>query len=190
MTELEILTQSMQSRFPGKIDALPVFRGETSWMVDLDCLLPCMRALKDEGFDYLVDISGVDRLGEQPRFDLVYELYNHRSKNHLRVKTRASQDATAPSVSAVWRTADWHEREAFDMFGVRFDGHPDLRRILMWEGYPFYPLRKDFPLEGKETEMPDIAFSRPAPLEGGPFVTRPASAAMDREPKARRAQEP
>ena len=72
-----------------------------------------------------------------------------------------------PTVSKVWPTADWHEREAYDMYGLRFTGHPDLRRILMWEGYPFFPLRKDFPLGGKPSEMPDVAFSDAAPLQGG-----------------------
>ena len=82
-----------------------------------------------------------------------------------------------PTVSRVWQDADWHEREIFDMMGIRFTGHPDLRRILMWDGYPYFPLRKDFPLEGKPSEMPDVAFSAVAPLEGGPFVThRPAQA--------------
>ena len=72
------------------------------------------------------------------------------------------------------------------MMGIRFAGHPDLRRILMWEGYPYFPLRKDFPLEGKPSDMPDVAFSNIAPLEGGPFVTSPSSAtAKDREPRAR-----
>jgi len=91
-----------------------------------------------------------------------------------------------PTVSKVWPTADWHEREAYDMYGLRFTGHPDLRRILMWEGYPFFPLRKDFPLGGKPSEMPDVAFSDAAPLQGGPFVTQPGQATTkDREPRAR-----
>jgi NADH-quinone oxidoreductase subunit C len=72
------------------------------------------------------------------------------------------------------------------MMGIRFSGHPDLRRILMWEGYPYFPLRKDFPLAGKPTELPDVAFSKPAPLEGGPFVTSPgASDSIAREPRAK-----
>jgi NADH-quinone oxidoreductase subunit C len=94
-----------------------------------------------------------------------------------------------PSVSAIWRTADWHEREIWDMLGIRFSGHPDLRRILMWEGYPHHPLRKDFPLGGLPTEMPDIAFTAKAPLEGGPFVTSSAALAQDREPRAHPAEE-
>ena len=82
-----------------------------------------------------------------------------------------------------------HEREAYDMMGIRFAGHPDLRRILMWEGYPYYPLRKDFPLEGKPSEMPDVAFTDPIPLEGGPFVTLAGGEdAAAREPRVRKTE--
>jgi NADH-quinone oxidoreductase subunit C len=105
----------------------------------------------------------------------------------LRLKTGVSEEKSElPTVIGVWRTADWHEREIYDMMGIRFRGHPDLRRILMWEGYPYFPLRKDFPLAGKPSEAPDVAFSRPAPLEGGPFVTSPGDKdATRREPRVR-----
>jgi len=95
-----------------------------------------------------------------------------------------------PSVIGVWRTVNWHEREIYDMMGIRFRGHPDLRRILMWEGYPYFPLRKDFPLAGKPSDIPGVAFSKPAPLEGGPFVTvSGAKSATAREPRIRNPEE-
>src|SRR5258707_13928875 len=90
---------------------------------------------------------------------------------HLLLKLKISEDEQADTISDIWPTANWHEREIFDMMGIRFKGHPDLRRILMWEGFPYYPLRKDFPLAGKPSEMPDVAFTKPAPLDGGPFLT-------------------
>ncbi len=187
MADASELTQKYRDRFSGKINVLPAFRGETSWIVESTALLEVMRALRDEdGFDFLVDISSVDNFGEDPRFEVVYELFSYQTLRHLRVKIRLSEDEEgAPSVTGIWRTANWHEREVYDMMGIRFLGHPDLRRILMWDGYPFHPLKKDFPLEGKETELPDIAFTRPAPLEGGPFVTAPADLTKDREPRAR-----
>ncbi len=166
------------------------FRGETSYTVPTHTLHSALAYCKETlGFDYLVDISSVDNFGDEPRFELVYELYGLGNTTHLRIKTTISEDdlEAAPTVSDLWPTADWHEREIYDMMGIKFAGHPDLRRILMWDGYPFFPLRKDFPLEGKPSDMPDVAFTNAAPLAGGPFVTSPSSAtSKDREPRARR----
>ena len=164
------------------------FRGETSLTVEASKIAEICTFCRDTlGFDFLSDLSGVDHLGEDPRFEVVYELYQMAASQWLRLKVRVSEDhLELPSVVGVWATADWHEREVFDMYGLRFAGHPDLRRILMWDGYPFHPLRKDFPLAGKPSAMPDVAFSEAAPLEGGPFVTVPSTATVkDREPRAR-----
>jgi NADH-quinone oxidoreductase subunit C len=105
----------------------------------------------------------------------------------VRLKTGVSEEKSElPTIIGVWRTANWHEREIYDMMGIRFRGHPDLRRILMWEGYPYFPLRKDFPLAGKPTQVPEVAFTKTAPLEGGPFVTAPGGKdAIEREPRVR-----
>jgi NADH-quinone oxidoreductase subunit C len=147
----------------------------------------CAHAKTALGFDYLVDISSVDNYGEDPRWTVVYELSSFTHRAHLRLRTSVSEERSElPTVTGVWRTANWHEREIYDMMGIRFRGHPDLRRILMWEGYPYFPLRKDFPLAGKTTDLPDVAFSKPAPLEGGPFVTLPGGKdALTREPRVR-----
>src|SRR6476659_1138607 len=152
----------------------------------------CKFAKEQLGFNFLMDLSSVDNFGDEPRFEVVYELYSMDSNIHLRLKTRVSEDhPELPSVVHRGATANWHEREVYDMMGIRFSGHPDLRRILMWEGYPYFPLRKEFPLEGLPSNMPDVAFSETAPLEGGPFVTLPSTAtAKDREPRARRPIEP
>ncbi|MCP4849523.1 MAG: NADH-quinone oxidoreductase subunit C [Verrucomicrobiaceae bacterium] len=178
------LEQELEEDFHGST----VFRGEVSVVIPdsriKDALKFCREALS---FDYLVDLSGIDNMDEEPRYGVIYELYSYQYGCHLRIKTGVDEaERELPSVVDLWPTANWHEREAYDMFGITFKGHPDLRRILMWEGYPFFPLRKDFPLAGKQSDMPDVAFSESAPLEGGPFVTSPTSAGTDkREPRSR-----
>lgn len=151
----------------------------------------CNFAKRQLGFDYLVDISSVDNYGDDPRWTVVYHLRNLSNNTELRLKVDVSEEKSEiASVITVWRTANWHEREVYDMMGIRFSGHPDLRRILMWEGYPYYPLRKDFPLAGKPTELPNVAFTRPAPLEGGPFVTVAGGKdSISREPRVRNPEE-
>ena len=162
------------------------FRGELTICVKRESLAPMLAHARDElGFDYLVDITTIDQTGQDPRFEIVYELYSYRTKLHLRVKSAApEEDPEFPTATGLWPGANWHEREAYDMMGVRFAGHPNLKRILMWEGYPFFPLRKEFPLAGKPSEMPDVAFSDAAPLEGGPFVTSSGGDIVTREPRA------
>jgi NADH-quinone oxidoreductase subunit C len=181
--------KKLQARFGDLIPERKEFRGEISLAVaDAEHIAEvCAFAKQELGFDYLVDVSGVDNYGEDPRWTVVYTLYGIASKQYLRLSTRVSEEKSElPTVTGVWRTADWHEREAYDMLGIRFRGHPDLRRILMWEGYPYFPLRKDFPLAGKPTDLPEVAFSKPAPLEGGPFVTTAGGRdAIAREPRVR-----
>src|SRR5258708_29769441 len=192
MSALE-LAQQLKAKFSDLISEPLEFRGEiTLKVLDAERITEvCAFAKKELGFDYLVDISSVDNYGDDPRFTVVYELYGYGHHCHLRLKTDVSEEKSElPTVTTVWRTANWHEREIYDMMGVRFRGHPDLRRILMWEGYPYFPLRKDFPLAGKPTDLPEVAFTKPAPLEGGPFVT--AAGAQDaraREPRVRSIEE-
>ena len=177
------LGQLLGPRLQEKIE----FRGESTFVILPADLLEAARFCKDElSFDYLIDISSVDNFGDEPRFEIVYELYSMTLAVHLRLKLKISEDEEVDTISDLWPTANWHEREIYDMMGIKFKGHPDLRRILMWDGYPFFPLRKEFPLEGLPSEMPDVAFTKAASLEGGPFVTRPSTAtAKDREPRAR-----
>ena len=182
---LASLEKTMGDKMQGKVE----FRGETTFVILPADLREAAKVCRDElGFDYLLDISSVDNFGEEPRFEIVYELYSMARGTHLRLKLAISEEVgEAPTVSDIWPTANWHEREIYDMMGLRFTNHPDLRRILMWEGYPYFPLRKEFPLEGLPSNMPDVAFSETAPLEGGPFVTQPSTATTkDREPRSRR----
>ena len=187
------MARQLREAFPDLIAAPTEFRGEVTLVVLDPEKVPdvCRHAKETLGFDMLLDLSSVDNYGDDPRWLVVYELMGLAHGQHLRLKTAVSEEKSElPTVSAIWRTADWHEREVFDMMGIRFSGHPDLRRILMWDGYPYHPLRKDFPLAGKETSLPEVAFTRQAPLEGGPFVTVASTAeSIAREPRARNPQE-
>jgi NADH-quinone oxidoreductase subunit C len=181
---LSNLVESLEEKIQDKAE----FRGETTCTIAASDLREIAAICRDKlSFDYLVDITSIDNFGEEPRFEIVYHLYSMPHAVHLRLKLKVPEDAGyVDTVSDIWPTANWHEREIYDMMGIKFSGHPDLRRILMWDGYPFFPLRKDFPLEGLPSEMPDVAFTKVTPLEGGPFVTVPSTAtAKDREPRAR-----
>ena len=161
MSALDLATQ-LQAKFGDLLSEPAEFRGEATLVVaDAERITEvCEFAKKSLGFNMLLDITGIDNYGEDPRWTVVYELYQMEQKTHLRLKTSVSEEKSElPTISTVWRTADWHEREIYDMMGVRFRGHPDLRRILMWDGYPYFPLRKDFPLAGKPSELPDVAFT-------------------------------
>jgi NADH-quinone oxidoreductase subunit C len=179
----------IKAKFGDLVSEPTEFRGEISLKIaDAEQIFEvCNFAKRQLGFDYLVDISSVDNYGEDPRWTVVYHLRGIASGEELRLKTDVSEEKSElPSVLPVWRTANWHEREIYDMMGIRFSGHPDLRRILMWEGYPYHPLRKDFPLAGKPTDVPGVAFTQVTPMEGGPFVTLPSSSdSIAREPRVR-----
>jgi NADH-quinone oxidoreductase subunit C len=192
MTSTDLFA-SLEKMLGEKLQRKIQFRGETTFVISRPDLRETAKFCRDDlRLDYLLDITSVDNFGEEPRFEIVYELYSMAVGTHLRLKLAVSEDeGEAPTVSDIWPTANWHEREIYDMMGIRFANHPDLRRILMWEGYPYFPLRKEFPLEGLPSNMPDVAFSESAPLEGGPFVTMPSTATTkDREPRARRPIEP
>ncbi|MBV9010388.1 MAG: NADH-quinone oxidoreductase subunit C [Verrucomicrobia bacterium] len=188
MTANELLDSVARMLGP-RLKARAEFRGETTFTIAPEHLHEIAKTCRDElRFDYLIDITSIDNFGEEPRWQLVYELYSMSLAIHVRLKLTVSEEAGAvDTVSDIWPTANWHEREVFDMMGIKFNHHPDLRRILMWEGYPYFPLRKEFPLEGLPSAMPDVAFTEAAPMEGGPFVTVPSTATTkDREPRARR----
>ncbi|CAN5639440.1 hypothetical protein BH09VER1_BH09VER1_15850 [soil metagenome] len=180
------LREKLADAVVGEVD----FRGEKTLSVKPESIKAVARFCRDElGFDYLVDIASLDHFGEFPRYEMVYELYSMKDGLHLRLKSliQEEDEPMIDTVADLWPTANWHEREVYDMMGIRFEGHPDMRRILMWEGYPFYPLRKDFPLEGKPSDISEVATTYIAPLEGGPFVTVPSSGTSQvREPRAKR----
>jgi NADH-quinone oxidoreductase subunit C len=129
------------------------FAGEITLNVAADRIREVAAAFKEDGFNYLVDLTGVD-YSKYPgwtgaRYGVAYMLYSFRKNARIRLKVFS--DGVVPSVTSVWKTANWHERETFDMMGIFFDGHPNLERILMWEGFNGHPLRKDFPVRGIDT---------------------------------------
>ncbi|MEO5961471.1 MAG: NADH-quinone oxidoreductase subunit C [Opitutaceae bacterium] len=161
-------------------------------------LVTALRHLRDEaGFDLLMDVTAIDWAeGTSPRFTVVYHLLSTtRAGSYFRVAANceSASDPVAPSIVELWPGANWHERECFDMFGIKFDGHPDLRRILMWDGYPYFPLRKEFPLAGIETPLPDAEVAAEtgttvvaAPMAGGPFVASSGEVNLtEAEPRAK-----
>ena len=169
---------SLQKQFPGKVGQAREFRGDQTVEIDRDIIRPAAAYLKEIGYNLLLDITSVDHFGDEPRYEVVYEfcaLGGQNNQEHLRVKVKVSEDENSvDSIVPVYQGANWHEREVFDMMGINFASHPDLRRILMWDGYPFHPLKKDFPLEGLPSDLPgEEGFSRRAPMEGGPFVAAP-----------------
>ena len=160
----------LRERFPQDVLAVDDDRGEASATIRPESLVEVARFVRDDPalrFDLLLDVTCVDYIGQEPRFEMVYQLRSLPQKQCLRLKTRVAQDnAVVPSVVPVWVGANWHERETYDMYGIRFTGHPDLRRIYLYEQFEGHPLRKDYP---KEKRQPLIG---PGAKENGqPFVT-------------------
>ena len=154
MAEREVIKR-VRERFPSELRDCRVFRDEVTLVIRKEAILEVLGYLHDElSFDLLTDLCGVDRGGSEPRFEVVYHLYSVGQNERLRVKTSLAEGETVPSVECIWKGANWYEREAFDMLGIVFDNHPNLKRILLWDGFDGYPLRKDFPTEGKDFEKP------------------------------------
>jgi len=159
-------------------------------------VIALLRFLRDtQGYDFLMDVTGVDWSAEQsPRFTVVWHLYSSTAHTYVRVAADCASptEPVMPTATGLWAGADWHERETYDMLGIKFTGHPDLRRILMWDAYPYFPLRKDFPLAGLPTELSDADITEEtktgvisAPMAGGPFVATPGEPMGEAEPRAK-----
>ena len=158
MEPLEI-AEKIKELFPEEVLAVSEFRGQVSVTLRKTRIRDVSRYLHDDPelyFDYLIDVCGVDYLGKkEKRFEVVYHLYSIKHRRMIRLKAEVGEeDLTIDSVTSVWIGANWHERETFDLFGITFSGHPDLRRILMPEDWEGHPLRKDYPLKGPATEWP------------------------------------
>ena len=145
---------ALRERFPDDVLQLTRFRGEVTVAVRREGIVDVARACHELGYNYLCDLTAVDWPERSPRFDVVYHITAVPSAARLRLKVQAGETDAVPSVCEVWGAANWAEREVYDLFGIQFAGHPDLRRILMPEGWIGFPLRKDF----RQTQ---IALPRP-----------------------------
>jgi NADH-quinone oxidoreductase subunit C len=143
------LGDTLREELGEAVESVRVIGGDLTLRVRRDDLAAVCAALKEtHGFTLLIDLCGVDFPDRELRFEVVYHLCDPTAGRRLRLKVRTGEDAPVPSITGVWRAAHGHEREVWDLFGVRFEGHPDLTRILLAEDFEGHPLRKDFPLEG------------------------------------------
>lgn len=170
------LVAELTGAVPGAVSSAQELAGQVTAVVALDRILETCRAAKETlGYRYLVDLTAVDWTARpEGRFDVVYFLHRHADQARLRLKVTVAEGAEVASVTGVWRTANWMEREVFDMFGLTFTGHPNLERILTWDGFSGHPLRKDFPLEGVDTGA--AIYPDSYPEGGGPVKPKGGAA--------------
>ena len=149
--QLQIIAERLAGALPGAVLQSDFAFGELTMNVDHARIIEALRWLRDDGaaqFVSIIDISGVDYPEREKRFDVVYHLLSPKLNRRVRLKVATDEDTPVASATAVYPGADWYEREVYDLFGVMFDGHPDLRRILTDYGFDGHPLRKDFPMTG------------------------------------------
>ncbi len=150
---------ALVERFPDAVtDAYEGVGGDDCAFVKKERIADVCRYLREtERFDLAPYITAVDYLGQEPRFEVVYNLLSipRGARVRLRVRVPEGEDGVVPSVTGVWRGADWFERYCFDMYGIRFSGHPDLRRLFMYDEFVGHPLRKDYPLRGRQPLVPE-----------------------------------
>ena len=150
--KLESVLTRLESRFPGAVTRTPT-KDQPTFMIPRESALAVFEYLKaDEGFSLLLDVLAVDWFPARPRFEVVYHLYHPLDSLRLRAKVKVAQDQSVRSVTGIWPGANWPEREAYDLFGIVFEGHPNLRRIYMPDDWDGHPLRKDYPTTGKRTD--------------------------------------
>ena len=154
---MQKIHETLKEKFGGSVLSTHDFRGDETAAVKKEALVDLMRFLKEDrelDFNILMDLSAVDYLkfGEtRPRFEVVYHLYSLDKNHRLRIKVPVEEKGpVVPTVTGLWPAADWYEREVWDMFGIRFEGHPNLKRILMYEEFTGHPLRKDYPVNKRQ----------------------------------------
>lgn len=153
--EESALIQSLRAKAAKDILGVHSYRGDDTILVRRESIVPIMKLLRDEfKFEMLADLSAVDYLGQTPRFEVVYHLNSLEKNVRLRVKVPVQEGEEVDTMTVLWPIANWLEREVWDMFGIRFKGHPDLRRLLMYEEFEGHPLRKDYPINKRQPIVP------------------------------------
>jgi NADH-quinone oxidoreductase subunit C len=154
----QAIAEKLGAAIPGCVLGTAEFRGDLTVTVRRADIARAGEVLRTDpalAFDMVIDVLGVDMYRPEDRFEVVYNLYSLRNREYVRLKVLVDeQDCTVPTVTGVWPGANWHERETYDMFGIVFTGHPDLRRLYMPEEFEYYPLRKDFPVMGIPDSLP------------------------------------
>jgi len=147
------IAQRIKERFPGDFVEAREYHGQLSVIVKKDRIVEICRFLHDDpglAFDHITDVTAVDYPNDEERFEVVYHFYSIPKNQRIRLKSRVSEeDCTIDSVTGIWQGANFMERETYDLMGIRFNGHPDLRRILLTDDFEGHPLRKDYPVEGR-----------------------------------------
>ena len=154
--EQEKVIEGLKKKFPKKVKDVSVQFSDDIVFIEKESLLDVVKFLKEKPYDFamLLDLTCVDYLGQQGRFEMVYHLFSLSNNLRLRIKARLSdKDPSIDSLTSVWKNANWLEREVYDMFGVRFGGHPYLRRLFMYDGFEGHPLRKDYPLRKRQPRI-------------------------------------
>lgn len=153
----EKVLQTLLERFPNEILASHAHVGDETLITNAEHVLAIATFLRQDpqmAFDFMSDVTAVDYLQRVPRFEVVYHLYSTTLRHRIRVKIALPEDSpTMPTLSGLWGAANWGEREVWDMYGVHFEGHPNLRRVLMYEEFEGHPLRKDYPIQQSQPRM-------------------------------------
>ncbi len=156
MEHSQRIEEALKEKFKGKIQSVKEDLGDVIIQISKEAVADVLKFLKDKPQDYsmLLDLTCVDHMKKKPRFEMVYHVFS-LSKNHrLRIKARVPEDdPEVDSLCKIWKNANWLEREVYDMFGIQFKGHPDLRRLFMYDGFEGYPLRKDYPLRKRQPKI-------------------------------------
>ena len=149
-----VTLDKLSRQFPRSVIETHTYRGDATAIVRKEEILAICKFLRDDpelAYNFMMDLTAVDYMGKEPRFEVVYHLYSLSKNQRIRIKAQVSEaDCTIDSIVSIWVAADWFEREAFDLYGIVFKGHPNLKRILLYEGFEGHPLRKDYPVKKRQ----------------------------------------